>query len=85
MTKYFKSLQKSKKVAAPVPRTMEEIQKDYSELIGKVGQAQYQVFAYQREVDSLNNQLLNVNLEAKARNELDAKAKADAPKEAANE
>lgn len=73
MSKFFKGLKSSKKAVAPVPRSLEEINVAYSELIGKVGQAQYQAYAYTREVDKLNQQLLNVNLEAKARQELDAK------------
>jgi len=66
------------------PRSLEEIQKSYAELISKLGQAKYHAFVYEQEVEKLNNQLMALNHEASKRNQLDAEAKASKPAEASN-
>ena len=59
-------------------RSMAEINKEFSQLIGKVGQAQYQVHVYQNAVKELNSELERVNKEAARRQQLDsAKASTD--------
>ena len=68
--KYFKNLS-TKKVKPVPPRTMAEINKEFSELIGKVGQAQYQVFIYTQETERLNREIQRVNNEANERSKLD--------------
>lgn len=52
-------------------RTMEEINKEYAELISKVGQSQYLVYIYERETAELNKRLKEVNEEASRRQQLD--------------
>lgn len=77
MTKFFKN---RKRVAqkAVEPRSIEEVTKEYTELCGKAGQAQYQVMVFTKELERLNERLLSVNQEAAARNELDRQEKATA-------
>jgi len=59
------------------PRSMEEIQNIYKDLCLKAGQAQYQVAVIQAEIADTNRQLLDINQEAAARNELDKENKKD--------
>lgn len=74
MSKFFKS--KSKVILPTVePRSLEEITKAYSELCCRVGQAQYQVHVHQEDVKRLNEQLVQINNEAAARQKLDKEAK----------
>lgn len=60
---------------AAEPRAKEAISKEYSELIGKVGQVQYLVYVYTKETEQLNARLLELNQEANRRDILDAKDK----------
>lgn len=53
------------------PRQLAEIQKEYNELMSKLGQARYQVFVIERDIAALNSRSLEINQEAAARNELD--------------
>lgn len=55
------------------PRSTDEINAEYGQLIAKAGQSQYQIKVYQQDLDRLNNRLFELNYEAAARNELDAK------------
>ena len=83
MTKFFKN--KSKKaIEAPVPRSMEEIQKENAELNGKAAQAQYLVYIYGKQLKQLNEALESTNNEAAARIKLDNEA-AEAAKSAQKE
>jgi hypothetical protein len=67
----------------PQPRTMEDIQKEYVDLLGKAAQAGYQAYVYNKELTKLNERLEQVNLEGAQRQKLD---KESAPKtEASNE
>lgn len=52
-------------------RSMDEINREYSELIGKVGQAQYTAYVYLDDVKKLNERILAVNQEAAKRRDLD--------------
>lgn len=76
MNKFFKSKQQAPQVAAPVepvPRSMEEINKTYSELCGRAGQLQYGIKIYQEQLDQINSAIKNVAAEGDARKNLDAK------------
>ena len=66
-----------------VPRSLEDIKKEYADLLLKVGQAQYQREVFDREVKTLNDRLYAVNTEAAKRNQLDAEAAKVAPTEEA--
>lgn len=70
----MKSLFKNKKTkipTAPGPRASDEIQKEYADLLGKVGRAQYLIYAYTREMNTYNAQMEVVNQEFAARQALD--------------
>jgi hypothetical protein len=56
------------------PRVLDEIQKEYAELVGKAGQIQYQLFVLDKDLKSINDRLLAINHEAAARKELDKQA-----------
>lgn len=67
---------KSKQKEAPaVPRSLEDIKKEYNEILTKSGNAQYLVFVYTKELEQLNRRLLEVNQEAGVRQSLDAQVK----------
>jgi hypothetical protein len=68
---------KEKFPTSSAPRQIEEINKEYSELIAKAGQTQYLVTVYSNELKDLNAKLLKVNQEAAARNALEKQAKAE--------
>lgn len=53
------------------PRAMDTINKEYSEALGKVGQTQYLVYVYTKELEQANSKLLSLNQEAAARQALD--------------
>lgn len=63
-----------------VPRAMEEINKAYSELLARAGQAQYLVYVHSNELEQVNKGLLALNQEAANRNALDKQAAAEAAK-----
>ena len=76
--KFFKGHgKKAKSVKAPEPRALEELQKEYQSLSAQAANAQYLVFVHSKQLDQINQRLLEVNQEADARNKLDA----DKPKE----
>jgi hypothetical protein len=67
----------------PQPRSMEDIQKEYVDLLSKAAQAGYQAYVYNKELSRLNERLEQVNIEGGQRQKLDKDA---APKaEATNE
>lgn len=47
-------------------RTIEEIQKEYSLVCAEAGQAQYQLFILQKDLEIKNDRLRKLNLEAAA-------------------
>lgn len=71
MKDFFK---KKRQKQVPEPRSMDEIQKEYKELLSKAGNAQYLVYVYSKELEQVNARLLSVNQEAGVRQELDRKA-----------
>ncbi len=78
----LKGFRKAKKQAeaAPVPRKIDEIQAQYNEVAQRAGQAQYQVYVLEKDLELLNRKLLDINQEAAARNRLDKEAAAEAAK-----
>lgn len=63
---------KKKKIPnPPAPRTMDEIQKVYTEALSKAAQAQYLVYVHSLDLENTNKELLAINHEAKARQDLD--------------
>jgi hypothetical protein len=73
MTRFFKNKQ-SKKPVEQVPRTMEEINKEYADVSAKASQSQYQVYVYTEHLAQLNRQMRSLNEEATARQALDKAA-----------
>lgn len=69
---WIKNLKKNKG-----PRDLESIKKEYSELLAKSGQSQYQSYVQELELAQLNKRMLEVNNEASERMRLD---KENAPK-----
>lgn len=47
-------------------RTIEEIQKEYSLVCAEAGQAQYQIFVLEKDLEIKNDRLRSLNLEAAA-------------------
>lgn len=45
-------------------RTIEEIQKEYSLVCAEAGQAQYQLFVLEKDLEIKNDRLRSLNLEA---------------------
>lgn len=68
------------------PRSVEELQKLYSDLRVRLGDAQYLVHLYEQEVANLSKGMQDVSQEAAKRQELDRQATAATakPEEAAN-
>jgi len=70
-------LKRKKSPKPPEPRTIEDIQKVYTEILSKAAQIQYQVYVYKQELEKCNRDLVFINQEAAARQALDkASAKA---------
>jgi hypothetical protein len=64
------------------PRAMADIQDEYGKLLPAAGQLQYEIKVKADDLNQVNAKLLNLNQEAHARKELDAKTPAP---EATNE
>jgi hypothetical protein len=61
--------------AAPAePRALADITADYNQAAVRLGQAVYQQFVFQQEAERLQDEMLALNQEAAARNELDKAA-----------
>lgn len=71
MTKFFKG--KKLKVTDAIPRSQEELNKEYTELISKLGIEQFKLSVSKQNIDVYTQQLMKVNAEAHARTELDKK------------
>lgn len=54
------------------PREAAAIQKEYGELIQKVGSLQYMVYAYELDIAALNERLKGINNEFALRQKLDS-------------
>lgn len=68
MKNYFK---KNKQKAVNLPRELEDIRKEYNELSLRAANAQYLVFVHSKDLEQVNNRLIQVNQEAGARQALD--------------
>lgn len=75
-------MKKLKTKTALVPRNLEEIRKDYSNVAGRYADTKYQAQYYMDESKRLYAELRVLNEEAGLRNKLDADAKEEAKKEA---
>ena len=75
MKKLLKKLSKTAQEAPP-PRAMEEIQAEYNRLSGQAGQNQYQAYVLSKDLERINQRLVEINQEAAYRNKLDAETKA---------
>lgn len=67
---------KAPEVKPRVPRELKEIEAEYAQTSLQAGQAQYQAYVYQAELDQLNVKLLSLNREAADRNNLNKEAEA---------
>lgn len=76
MSKFFKSkkfsLGAKEAPAQPEPRKMEEINKEWSDLMAKVSVEQYKVVLHKRNTDYYNERLLQLTEEANKRTAIDA-------------
>lgn len=52
------------------PRTLEEINKEYSQASGKAANTQYLIYVYTKELEQVNKRMLELNQEAAERNKL---------------
>lgn len=78
---WIKGLKKSKEEAAPtpVPRTEQELSKEYTELCTKLGHAEYQARFQQSVVNAILSRIEGLDKELSFRKQLDAaEAKAKA-------
>lgn len=73
------------KIKKQAPRPVEEINREFSDLIGKLGNANYLIYVYQKEAEALNKQILSLNQEAAERKNLDTQAAEQAKLKAAQE
>lgn len=78
MSKFFgnnkkKSLKQLSEI--PVPRTLEAITTDYNNLKAQAGEIQYQIYALTKNLEQINQGLLNLNHEGAARQKLDNETK----------
>jgi hypothetical protein len=71
MTKFFKGKSKKAAQVPQVPRSMEEIQKEYGELRARSGELQYTIYVYEADLAQMNSRLRGLNNEAAARQQLD--------------
>lgn len=66
----------------PVPRSAEELNKEYQQIGSEVVNAQYALYLHQRKLSELNDKMYAINQEFLARQKLDQEAKKN---EASNE
>ena len=78
-----KLLNKLKKT--PAPRPFEEIQAEYQQLSARAANSQYQAYVYSQDLEAVNKRLVEINHEAKARQDLDAQVKKELDAKAAAE
>lgn len=60
----------------PAPRSLEEISKEYQQCCVEVGHTQYQISVLKDELESLYEQMFELNKEGAARRQLDAESAA---------
>jgi hypothetical protein len=71
MSKFFKNKSKKVDLKPQEPRQIADIQKEYQELSAQAANAQYLVFVKTKELEQVNERMLQVNQEASIRIELD--------------
>ena len=64
-------------------RAFEEVQRDYVQVCTKAGQLQYQIHVLTQDLERLNEQLINLNFEANASREVEARIAAEMKAKAA--
>jgi len=67
----LKGLKKAKEAAQTIPRSVDEIRQEYTDICSKLGHAKYQVVFNQQVVDALIGKLKDLDGEAGARKRLD--------------
>lgn len=78
----FKKLRKAKQAAAALPRESKVLQAICNDLLTRSAKAQYQKFLCELELQQVNQELMTINNEGAARQQLDAEAaKAAQPEE----
>lgn len=75
-------LKRKKQAQAPEPRSMDEINKEYNDLILRAAKAQYLVYVHTIDLDQVNKRQLQVNQEAQVRMDLDKNKPTPKPQEA---
>jgi hypothetical protein len=66
---------KLKKAKDTPPRPFNEIEAEFQQLSARAAQAQYQAYVYTKDLEGINKRLVEINIEAKARQDLDAQVK----------
>ncbi len=66
------------------PRPMPEIEQDHANVCARLGMLEYQISVLQEDAKSLKENLRNINYEAAARKESDAKTEPKKVKEESN-
>ncbi len=79
--KFFKNKGKKQKEVAQEPREFTVLQAESQKLYNKAGELQYLIEIKKLELNDINQMLLNLGREAATRQELDRKAKEQAPQE----
>lgn len=74
-----------KKINPTAPREFSEIEKEFQSLSAQAANTQYTIFVHTKELQRINERLLEVNTEASERRKLDAEVKAELDKKAASE
>ena len=83
MSKLKNLLKRNKNVVPtiPVPRSEDEINKDYTEVCAKAGQVQYNLYLLTKNLEALNGRLREIDLEMRQRQELKKVFEAEKAKE----
>jgi hypothetical protein len=61
-----------KKQTTQLPRELSVLQVEFKELSSKAGQLRYQIYVHEKDLETLNQAMLNISKEAGARQQLDA-------------
>ncbi len=68
------------------PKTYQELRNEFTQLCAKAGSVQYQIYAFQRDLEQLNNALRDINITGaqmlKAEQAAAAQSTAEAPQTA---
>lgn len=69
----------------PLPRTTEEITKEYTDLCAKYGHTQYRIKLLEADLNEITNRIITLDREGQERRRLDTEAAAQQPKEEAKD